>query len=431
MKQISVALIGAGDRGTTYSRIMHDNSEKFKIVAVAEPITARRESIKNLWNIPESECYESWKELLNKPRLADMVIVSVLDQLHKEAAFAAIEKGYQLLLEKPVAQTPEECADIARAAREKGVHVLVCHVLRYNHYFRTVKKLLMEGVVGDIVSIEHVEAVGNRHQSHSYVRGNWHSEKETTPMLLAKSCHDIDMIQWLMGKACKKVQSFGSLTYFTAKNAPAGAPERCIDGCPIEKECPYSALKLYYEDKDNLWFRTACTKGIAKSDVPTDEEVMEALKTTDFGRCVFRCDNDVVDHQTVNMEFEDGATASFSMNAFNAGGRYIRIFGTKGELYKNMEEDSVTVYTFRDKKKTVYHFTELNQDITGGHGGGDERIIAELYDFLCGTYTGVSAAEIDISVKNHLIAFAAEESRHAGTVVDVDEYFARYGFVND
>lgn len=431
MKQISVALIGAGDRGTTYSRIMFDNSDKFKIIAVAEPIEARRKHIQELWSIPENACYKDWKDLLAQPKLADLIIIATLDNEHKSPALAAIEKGYQLLLEKPVAQTPDECAAIAQAAQEKGVHVLVCHVLRYNYYFKTVKKLLIDGVIGDIVSVEHVEAVGNWHQSHSYVRGNWHSEEETTPMLLAKSCHDIDMLQWLINKPCKNIQSFGSLTYFVEKNAPEGAPYRCTDGCPVEAECPYSTYKLYYNDKENLWFRSACTKGIAKNAIPTDEEVMEALKTTNYGRCVFRSDNNVVDHQTVNMEFEGGITATFSMNAFNAGGRYIRIFGTKGELYKNMDEDSVTVYTFLDKKRTVVSFDALKEDITGGHGGGDGGIIAELYDFLNGTYTGYSVAEIDISVKNHLLAFAAEEARHTNTVVDVDEYLARYGLENN
>ena len=431
MKQINVILIGAGGRGTGYSKIMHGLGGKFRIVGVAEPLEKRRQHIQQLWELDDSVCVANWQDLLAMPKMADLAIVATMDDIHRDPALAAIEKGYHLLLEKPVAQTPEECAEIALAAREKGVHVLVCHVLRYNYYFKTLKKLLMDGVVGEIMSIDHVEAVGNVHQSHSYVRGNWHSEKETTPMLLAKSCHDIDMLQWLLGKPCRRVQSFGSLTYFTEKNAPAGAPARCTDGCPVGDTCPYNAVTVYGDPTKRLYFRNACAKGIAKGEQATNEEIMESLRTTNYGRCVFRSDNDVVDHQIVNMEFEGGTTVAFTMNAFNQGGRHTRVYGTRGEIYKNMGEDSFTLFDFETREKTVIPFTKREESIAGGHGGGDEGIVIELYDYLCGTYNGFSAADITISVKNHLVTFAAEESRRTGAVVSVDEYFSRFGFEND
>ena len=427
---LTVALIGAGLRGMGYTNIMKENPGKFKVVAVAEPDEGRRNKIKKIHGIADNMCFESWTDILSKDKLADIAMICTTDNMHYEVAMKAIELGYDLVLEKPVAPTAEQCRDIALAAKEKDVKVLVCHVLRYTSFFKKIKTLIMDGVIGEVMSVIHVEAVGNVHQSHSYVRGNWHCEKDSTPMILAKCCHDIDILQWLIDKPCKKVQSFGELTYFRKENAPKGAPVRCIDGgCPIEDTCPYNCRKLYYESKDNVWFRPACASGIAKSPVPTDEEVMTALRTTDYGLCVFHANNDVVDHQIVNMEFEGGKTVSLTMNAFNEGGRYIRIFGTKGELYANMSDTKISVYTFEDKKKRKVRVK--GNLTTDGHGGGDQGMIKEMYDYFSGNYNGFCAADIDISVKNHLIGFAAEKARRSGTVESVDEFFSQYSMVND
>jgi len=432
MKTISAVLIGSGNRGTAYTTIMSKSEGLFEVVAVAEPVEGRRNAARDRHGIPECNCFHTWEELLAKPKMADLAIISTLDDMHYEVALKAIDLGYDLLLEKPVAQTAQECADIALAAKRKGVKVLVCHVLRYSPFYKAVKKLVLDGAVGEIVSIVAVEGVGNVHQSHSYVRGNWHCEADTTPMLLAKSCHDLDILQWIIDKPCKKVQSFGSLTYFKKENAPEGAPVRCIDGgCPIEGTCPYNCKKLYYDDKDNNWFRKSSTKGIAKTELPTDEEVMKALKTTDYGLCVFHANNDVVDHQSVNMEFEGGVTVSFQMNAFNKGGRYIRIFGTKGELYANMSDSEITVYNFETKTYRAVEVPKIDESIRSGHGGGDRGLVYELHEYMSGNYKGYCAADIEISVKNHLIGFAAEKSRHSGTVEDIDRFFADYGFVNE
>lgn len=432
MKQYSVILIGAGLRGKAYTDIMYNCSDKFKVVAVAEPEKNRRDYIKNKHGLSDDMCFNSYEEILSKPKMADLALITTMDDLHYLPAMKAIELGYDILLEKPVAPTEKECVDILLAAEKKGVKVLVCHVLRYTPFFKAVKKLVMEGTVGKIMSILHVEAVGNVHQSHSFVRGNWHSEAETAPMLLAKCCHDLDIIQWILDEPCEKVQSFGKLSYFTPENAPEGAPKRCIDGgCPIEDTCPYNCRKLYYESKDNSWFRPACTRGIAKGDIPTDEEVMTALKTTDFGLCVFHANNDVVDHQTVNMQFRSGANVTLSMNAFNCGGRYIRIFGTKGELFAYMDDEYIEVFTFEDRKRTKIPKALIDESILSGHGGGDSGIVYELYDYLSGSYTGYCASDINVSVKNHLIGFAAERSRHEDTVENIDKYFASYGLSND
>lgn len=432
MKTFSAILIGAGSRGKAYTNLIKKFSDKYKVVGVAEPIESRRNFIKEVHNLSEDMCFNSWEDILSKPKMADFAIICTLDDMHYEPAMKAIELGYDLLLEKPVAQTAKECVDIALAAEKKGVKVLVCHVLRYTPFFKKVKQIVMDGTIGDVMSVIHVEAVGNVHQSHSYIRGNWHSEEESTPMLLAKCCHDIDIIQWILDKPCKKVQSFGNLTYFRPENAPKGAPKRCIDGgCPIEDTCPYNCRKLYYDDKKNDWFRKACTKGITDSEIPTDQDVMTALKTTDYGLCVFHANNDVVDHQTVNMEFEGNITATLTMNAFNYGGRYIRIFGTKGELYANMSDEEITLYTFEDKKHSKISSVSLDESIVAGHGGGDSGIINELYEYLSGDYKGFCAADINISVKNHLIGFAAEKSRHNDTVESIDNFFSEYGLTNN
>ncbi len=430
MKPLSAIIIGAGDRGTIYARFMSQMPDKFQVVGVADPQKAHCDRVKEICNLPETACYDSWETILSQPKLADVAVIATMDHDHYAPALKAISMGYHLLLEKPAAPTVRECADIVHAAEDKGVNVLVCHVLRYTPFYGRVKQLLVSGTIGEIVSVMAAEAVGNVHQSHSFVRGNWHSEKDSTPMLLQKCCHDMDILQWLIGKPCKKIQSFGSLTYFCPKNAPAGAPKRCADGsCPIADSCPYNCIKLYYDDKDNDWFRGAATNGISAAPKPTDAEVMQALQTTDYGLCVFQANNDVVDHQVVNMEFADQVTVSFSMNAFNAGGRYIRIFGTKGELYANMSDNEITVYTFADKNRfTVPVDTDEVELI--GHGGGDEGIISELYDYLTGNYTGFRAADIATSVKNHLLCFAAETSRHENTVVDLDDYFAKYNIAN-
>ena len=430
MKPLTVIILGAGDRGTIYARIMSQMPEKFRVVAVADPQKGHRDRVKELCSLPEEVCYHSWESILQQPKIADLAVIATMDWDHYAPAMQAIELGYHLLLEKPAAPTVQECVDIVHAAEEKGVSILVCHVLRYTPFYGRIKQLLDSDAVGKIVSVIAVEAVGNVHQSHSFVRGNWHSEGESTPMLLQKSCHDMDILQWLIGKPCKKIQSFGALTYFRPENAPEGAPIRCAEGgCPIADTCPYNCIKLYYDDKENDWFRGAATNGISAAAKPTDAEVLQALQTTDYGLCVFRANNDVVDHQIVNMEFADQITVSFSMNAFNAGGRYIRIFGTKGELYANMSDSEITVYTFADRKRFTVPVNEENSDLSG-HGGGDTGIIRELYDYLNGNYTGYRAADIATSVKNHLLCFAAEESRHKNTVVDLDAFFAQYNIQN-
>ena len=392
--------------------------EKYEVVAVAEPIENRREYIRQKHRIPEEFCFESWNDLFAKGKVADAAIISTQDKDHFEPAIKAISLGYHLLLEKPVSPTPEECWEICRLAEEKDVKVVVCHVLRYAPLFEIVKKTIDEGKLGKIISINHEECVGNIHQSHSYVRGNWGNEGRSSNMLLAKSCHDLDLLQWLTGKKCKKIQSFGALTHFRIENAPEGSPEFCIEGCPVGDKCPYNAVKLYLEDKENLWFRTTSTR----DNNPTDEKVEKAIRTTQYGKCVYRCDNDVVDHQVVTMLFEDDITVTFSMNAFNRGGRYLHIMGTKGELHAALDNDTpIRIYDFETAKTTEIDVI-AGDGVLNGHGGGDEGIVDSLYEYLMDNYKGSSISDIRTSVNNHLLVFAAEKARKEECVVDFEAF---------
>ena len=422
MKQISVIIVGAGNRGLRYAGNMAKHPEQYRIVGVADPVEARRRYFVEHFSVPAENSFADWREILERDKMADLAVITTVDTMHYEPAMLAIEKGYDLLLEKPVAPTPRECVEISEAARKKGVKVLVCHVLRYTPFFGKVKEIVKSGAIGDIVSVDQVEGIEGVHFSHSYVRGNWHKESDSTPMLLAKSCHDLDIIQWIIGKPCKKVSSFGSLTHFVRENAPEGNPARCTDGtCPILDTCPYNAIHHYYDWKKNSR-RRIITRGISENYDPTDEEVMEAIRTTDYGRCVYQMDNDVLDHQVVSMEFEGGVTAHLTVNAFNTGGRYIRIYGTKGELDGYMKGTEIRVQKIGSDRVQTLPVAETLESIDGGHGGGDQGIIRELYEYLSGRYTGDRAADIHVSVANHMIGFAAEKARHSDTVVTLDEY---------
>ncbi len=421
MEKKKLIVIGAGHRGNAYTRLAME-CDKFEVVAVAEPIKARREFVAKRHNIPKEMQFESWEPLIALGKIADAAIIATMDRDHFAPTIAALDAGYDLLLEKPVAPTPEECRAIEAHATKLGRRVLICHVLRYTPFYRALKNAIDTGMVGRVLHVSATESVGNIHQSHSFVRGNWANSESSSFMLLQKSCHDMDIIQWLIGKDVKRVQSFGHLSYFTKENAPEGAPDRCIEGCPAADTCPYNAKKLYLDDKDSdrsFWFRSTSTKSFE----PTDDDVIWALKNTDYGRCVFKCDNNVVDHQIVNLEFEDDIICSFNMGAFNLGGRQICIMGTKGEIVAATNKNSFIYTDLTTQKVTEISISNMvtNDSIVGGHGGGDGGIINAFYDMLCGK-VDPTLSNIEISVKNHMIAFAAEKSRLEGRVVELSEF---------
>ena len=419
MKKLTAVVIGYGGRGSTYARYAMEHPEELDIVGVAEPNPIRRETAQKRHNIPGNRLYLTWEDLAAQPKMADFAIVSTQDNMHYAPALALIDKGYHLLLEKPMAPTPEECKDITEAAEKKGVKVVVCHVLRFTPFWRAVKNVILEGRLGKIMSIIGMENVGHIHQSHSFVRGDWRNTAESTCMIMAKCCHDMDIYQWLLGQKCKQVQSFGTLTHFTKENQPAGAPNRCIEGCPVADTCHYNSLKLYLDDKENLWFRRTAAQTI---DMPTDEQIVDALKNGPYGRCVYCCDNDVVDHQVVNLEYEDGCTLSFTMNAFNEGGRSLRIFGTEGELVSSKDQKTLELFSFKTQKWETIDISLVGNDITSGHGGGDTGIMIDTLSLFRGETPSYSICDVRTSYENHITGFAAEESRLRNQVISLADY---------
>jgi len=419
MKKLSAVVVGFGGRGATYAKYAMEHPQELEILAVADPNPTRRETAAQRHGIPEEKLYTTWEELAAQPKMADFAILATQDNMHHAPALALIEKGYHLLLEKPMAPTARECKEITEAAERKGVKVVVCHVLRFTNLWRAIKKAIDDGRLGKIMSVIAMENVGHIHQSHSFVRGDWRNTEESTCMIMAKCCHDMDILQWLLGSRCVQVQSFGSRSHFRPENRPEGAPDRCIEGCPHGDSCYYNAVKLYLEDKENLWFRRTAAQTI---DMPTDEQVVEALKTGWYGRCVYACDNDVVDHQVVNMQFDDGCTVSFTMNAFNEGGRGIRVFGTKGELVYEPGAEVLKIFPFETRQWEDIPFKGVGNDITSGHGGGDTGIMIDLLALLRGETPSKSVCEVRTSYENHLIGFAAEQARLENRVVSLADF---------
>jgi len=410
MDTVTAILIGAGGRGVSYSFFALDNPGLLKMVGIAEPSKIRRDEFVESHKIPEDNIYTTWEDILSRDKFADTAFICTQDRMHYQPVIAAIEKGYDILLEKPISPFPEECIEIARAAKAKGVKVVVCHVLRYTPFFSTIKEVIDSGAIGEIVSIVHNENVGNLHQSHSFVRGNWRNSNESAPMILAKSCHDVDIVQWLIGTGCERVSSFGSLAHFTDANKPEGAPAYCLDGCPHEKTCPYHVDKAYFNHyKEQRWMYLA----VAGFSNATGDDLREALRKGPYGRCVFQCDNNVVDHQIVNMQFENNVTVAFTMCAFTPQtSRDIKIMGTKGQIKGYMEDEEIILTDFLSYKETLIKASL--QDGRDGHGGGDAGIMEAFCAYIKGTYKGNKISEADISAKNHMIAFAAEESRLKG-----------------
>ena len=412
MRPVTAVLIGAGGRGRTYANYALSHPDKLRMVGVAEPIEATRTDFASKHNIPAENVFASWEDVFARDKLADAVFICTQDKMHFEPTMTAIKKGYDILLEKPISPIPEECFKLAKEAAARGVRVIVCHVLRYTPFFTGIKKVIESGEIGNIVSITHNENVGFMHHAHSFVRGHWRNTAESSPMILAKSCHDTDIIQWLIGKKCIRLSSFGSLKHFNKENCPKNAPARCTDGCP--HDCAYDARKWYMLDGPNSeiakgWFGPAATKIVD----PTHDQIMDALKTGPYGRCVYQCDNDVVDHQVTNMEFEDGITVAFTMCSFTHDiSRSIKVMGTKGEIRGHMEKNSIIVHDFLTSTEKEINTTP--EEGHAGHGGGDTAMMQAFCDYINGCYEGNSLSEIGVSADNHMISFAAEESRLAG-----------------
>lgn len=403
---VSIVAIGAGNRTNKYLEYVKRNPDKVKLVGVVELNDIRRRSIATRFGLSDEQCFTDYHDFFRHPDLADAVMICTPENMHFEPAMLAIEAGYHILLEKPIAQTLEECVAIGEAAKKRGVLVAVCHVLRHHPYFMKIKELVDSGELGSIISINHRSAVGVDRSTHGFVRGMWRKEAKTNPMLISKCCHDIDFLLWLTKTRCRKLTSFGSLRWFKRSNAPEGSADRCVD-CKIEPRCPFSAIDLYRVRRD--W--------IANFDVPEgktiDDVIEEQLHQGLYGRCVYCCDNDVVDHQIVSMEMESEVTINFSMDVFTLkDNRETHICLTEGEI--DGDETTLRVKRFRGAVEEVYDFSDIVG--TPFHAGADLNLIADFVDALLEGRGGL-ATSIERSVESHRICYEAERSRREGQTV--------------
>jgi len=403
---VTFVLVGAGLRGSTYTSHAGDSGAG-RLVAVAEPDPTRA-SIARDYDLPSDRVFESWTALAAAGRLAQAAVVTTPDVLHEEPAIALAGLGYHLLLEKPMAPTEAEATRIAEAVERAGVLFAVCHVMRYTAYTQAVLDLVHSGRLGRLVSMQHLEPVGWWHQAHAFVRGNWRDSQQSSPMLLAKSCHDIDWLLYVAGQPARRVSSFGGLAHFRPSEKPAGAAERCLD-CSIEPDCPYSAVRLYLGQPDlDEWPVTALTPE------PTVEAVRAALRTGPYGECVYNGQNDVVDHQVVSIELADGATVSFTMTAFTPfEQRKTRLFGTHG--FADGDGERLRVVDFRTGAEEVI---AVDGGLSG-HGGGDEALVDAFVAAVRSGDGTLLRSDAATSLASHRVVWAAERARLTGTVVSL------------
>ncbi|HEV7646749.1 MAG TPA: Gfo/Idh/MocA family oxidoreductase [Actinophytocola sp.] len=413
-RPVTFAVVGAGQRGFGYGEWIAARPDRGRVLAVAEPRAHQREDFARRHGIPPERAFRSWHELAAAPRLADAAIVTTQDSDHVGPAITLADNGYHLMVEKPLAPTEDECVELVRAVTDAGVLFAVCHVLRYRPYTRLVKRLLDEGRIGDVMSVQHLEPVGYWHYAHSYVRGNWRRSDLASFMLLAKSGHDIDWLRHVVGRPIERVSSFGSLTHFVRARQPAGAADRCVE-CAVEPDCAYSAPRLYLGRLAEG--RTGWPVDVITDEV-TEAGVRAALRDGPYGRCVYACDNDVVDHQVVALEFAGGVTATFTMTAFTPHqDRRTQIFGTRGCL--DGDGERVRLHDFVTGEVSEHTASSEGQDASAGHGGGDAGLVEA---FTSAVSTGDAAyilSGAEESLESHRAVFAAERARLTGTVQPV------------
>lgn len=452
---IKAVLIGAGQRGgEVYGSYAISHPEQIRFVAVAEPDRKRREQFASQHKIPADQQFKSWKDLLERAQMGEAALICTQDWLHTEPTINALERGYHVLLEKPMATTPEECRQLVDVSERTGLQLHVCHVLRYTPHFQAMRKIVQSGELGQIISVAHSENVSWWHMAHSFVRGNWRNTTQSSPMILAKCCHDFDILLWLLDRECLTLFSLGELTHFRPENAPDGAPDRCLNGCPQANTCPYFAPFIYI-DLLPLWRNYRDTaSGISKtitelqvrspgliralggvhpalrrlSDYrewprsvvahdPTVENLRIALEEGPYGRCVYHCDNDVVDHQVVSMQFEDGITVTLTMHGHaNLEHRSTRIDGSLGTLTGIFGLGGSWIDVREHRSGNKQRFNTSTQP-GAGHGGGDYSLMEA---FVHSLRHDVSIAHTTArqSLKSHLLAFEAESSRVDGCIVN-------------
>lgn len=417
-KIFTVAIIGLGGRGAdAYGWLIHNAADRYKIVSLCDIRPERIERFSKNFNVPQEDCFTTEEEFFTQKR-ADLLLIATPDTCHVKHALKGFALGYNLMVEKPLTENEEECKQLLDAQKKAGTKALVCHVLRYAPAFLKAAELLHSGAIGRLVAINALERVGFSHQAHSYVRGNWRNREIAAPMILAKCCHDLDLLQFYAQSKCKSISSVGDLVYFKSENAPKNAAKRCMD-CPLKDECAYSAKKQYIDgwlvDKpEDCW-----PWNIVVNAPLTQKKLEKALREGDYGRCVYHCDNDVVDHQLTQMTFENGVKATLTMTAFTAiGGRRIHFHGTLGELVLEEAENKIYLHKFGQPREEISLAELLEKGY--GHGGGNAGLVNKLYDVLSGDSS--AATSLEASVESHLMGICAERSRlNGGALVYVHE----------
>ncbi len=419
---ISVIIVGMGARASIYSMVALTNPELLRVVGVVETNAERRDQARIMFDLPDEHCFNSVDELVALPRFADAVINCTMDRLHVQTSLPLLRHGYDLLLEKPYALSDEEGQPLIECARETGRKVMVCHVLRYTPFYRAMRRVIALGSIGEVINIHMANQVGYLHESVSFVRGKYAREEICgSGMLLTKCSHDLDIMSWLMGENTPAtISSVGGVIQFKEEKAPEGAGTHCLNNCPLERDCPFSARRLYIEHPlrwaNNVWHDTNNTPS-------TDEEKETILRQPDnpFSRCVYRCNISIVDHQSVLIHFRDGATGTFSMNGgASTPRRIIHVTGTRGEIYGDFEEECFHVRQIDPGAPGGY--TERTLDMSDfqqgdAHGGGDRSIVLDFIALLRGERTSPGCPTLEDSITGHRMVFLAEKSRLAGGAV--------------
>ena len=418
MQTVKTAIIGVGARGgETYGKYINECDGKYKIVALCDNNKSKLDKYSALFGVDNANCCTDDEKFFKEKR-ADLIVIATLDKDHVSVALRAIDCGYKyILLEKPISDKVEELKALSAAAKKNGVTVMVCHVLRYTVAIRKVKEILDSGVIGQLITVDGLEQVAYWHYAHSYVRGNWRNGKDTTPMIMAKCCHDLDLMQYFAGSKARFVNSTGDLTYFVKENKPVGSADRCLD-CKYVDECAYSAKKIYVDSWKKNGEKDEWPINVLSDKKLSEEVIKDSLRTGRYGECVFSGKNDVVDHQIVTVAFNNGVIANLTMMAFTkGGGRVIRLFGTQGEIFYDEAADIISTRPF-GRDTVEYKVSELTDDLSG-HGGGDHRMIDALYEVITGKSTAVDTS-LENSIESHLMALAAEESRlNNGKVIEL------------
>ncbi len=424
MKAKTAVIVGAGHRAVLYASYAQQHPDELAIVGMADPSSLRRKQTAKLFDLAPERCFETAEQLASAPRFADFAINGTMDHQHVHTSLPLLERGYHILLEKPFATHEEEMWQLVQTARRCGCKVAICHVLRYAPFYAAIRRKVVEGAIGEILNVQAAEHVSYHHVAVGFVRGKWNRKAYCrSSMLMAKSCHDLDLIAWMKsGIAPRRVASFGSNFQFRPENAPPGAGTRCLVDCPIEADCLYSARKHYLDHPDRWAYYV--WDSLEHLSNPTLADKIESLKTSPYGRCAWKTDMDVVDHQSVLIEFADGCTATLNMiGGASKPSRSIHLIGTHGEIRGCLEESRFTILRpdLRPGHETAEEIVDTSAEDAsgGGHGGGDMRLVADFVKLLNGEPPSISSTSLEDSVNGHLIGFCADRAREEGRVVEV------------